>query len=274
MIQIDFPGGTMPALGLGTWQLKDDEATEAVAHALDLGYRHIDTAQVYDNERAVGVGLRTADVDRDAVFLTTKVWRDKLKRRALIASTDDSLRRLDTDYVDLLLIHWPNEDVELAETLDALQEVQHRQRTRHIGVSNFPPALFREALAIAPDLVCDQVEYHPYLAQEPLLDVLRAHEMILTAYSPLARGEVFDESVVREIAETHGKSPAQVVLRWHLQQDRVAAIPKAASAAHRASNFDVFDFALSDDEMAQIHSLAREDGRMIDPDFAPDWDAA
>jgi diketogulonate reductase-like aldo/keto reductase len=274
MIHLDLGDDRMPALGFGTWQLEGDEATEAVAHALDLGYRHIDTAQIYDNERAVGVGLRAADVDRDAVFLTTKVWRDKLKRRALIASTDDSLRRLDTDYVDLLLIHWPNEGVELAETLDALQEVQHRQRTRHIGVSNFPPALVREALALAPGLVCNQVEYHPYLSQEGLLDVVRAHEMILTAYSPLARGEVFDEGVVRELAEAHGKSAAQVVLRWHLQQDRVAAIPKAASAAHRAANFDVFDFALSDDEMAQLHGLARDDGRMIDPGFAPDWDAA
>ena len=216
----------MPALGLGTWQLKGNDATEAVTHALDLGYRHIDTAQMYDNEREVGAGLKAADVDRDAVFLTTKIWRDDLKHRAFIRAADECLRRLDTDYVDLLLIHWPNDDIELKETLDAMQEVQHRQKTRHIGVSNFPPALVRKALDIAPGLVCNQVEYHPYLSQAPLLDVLREHEMILTAYSPLARGEILDEQAVREIAEAHGKSPAQVVLRWHLQQDRVAAIPE------------------------------------------------
>ena len=273
MIQIDLPGGTMPALGLGTWQLKGDAATEAVTHALDLGYRHVDTAQMYDNERAVGAGLKATDVDRDAVFLTTKVWRDDLKYRAFVEAADESLRRLDTDYVDLLLIHWPNEEVELQETLDALQEVQHREKTKHIGVSNFPPALVREALRHAPGLVCNQVEYHPYLSQAPLLDVLREREMILTAYSPLARGEIFGEAAVLEIAETHGKSPAQVVLRWHLQQDRVAAIPKAASAKHREANFDIFDFALSDSEMARLHGLARDDGRMIDPDFAPDWSA-
>ncbi len=274
MIQIDIPGGTVPALGLGTWKLKGKDATEAVTHALDLGYRHIDTAQMYDNERAVGVGLRATDVDRDAVVLTTKVWRDDLSYRDFVDAADESLRRLGTDYVDLLLIHWPNEDVELKETLDAMQEVQHRQKAKHIGVSNFPSALVRDALEIAPGLVCDQVEYHPYLSQETLLDVVRGHGMFLTAYSPLARGEVFDEPVVREIAETHGKSPAQIILRWHLQQDRVAAIPKAASARHREANFEVFDFALSADEMAQIHGLAHADGRMIDPGFAPDWDAA
>ena len=274
MIQIDFPGGAMPALGLGTWQLKGDEATEAVAHALDIGYRHIDTAQMYRNEREVGLGLKSADVDRDEVFLTTKVSHDNLKYRDVIASAEDSLRRLDTDYVDLLLIHWPNKEVDLEETLDAFQEVQHRQKTKHIGVSNFPSALVRRALDIAPGLATDQVEYHPYLSQSPLLEALRAREMILTAYSPLAQGEILDEEVVREIAETHGKSPAQVVLRWLLQQDRVAAIPKAASAQHREANFDVFDFALSDGEMDQLHSLARDDGRIIDPGFAPDWDPA
>ena len=143
MIQIDFPGGSMPALGLGTWQLRGDAATEAVTHALNLGYRHVDTAQIYKNEQAVGDGLKAAAIDRDAVFLTTKVWRDQLKARDVITSTEDSLRRLGTDYVDLLLVHWPNDDVELAETLDAFQEVQHREYARHIGVSNFPSTLVR-----------------------------------------------------------------------------------------------------------------------------------
>lgn len=273
MIYIDIPGGRVPALGFGTWRLDGAEAREAVAHAFQVGYRHIDTAQVYENEREVGDGLRTAGVDREAVFLTTKIWPDRLKRRAVLEAADESLRRLKVDYVDLLLVHWPNPEIELEETLDAFQEVQHRQKTRHIGVSNFPPALLREALAIAPGLITNQVEYHPYLGQSALLEIVREHGMFLTAYSPFVRGEVFGEPAVVEAAEAHGKSPAQVVLRWHVQQERVAAIPKAASAAHREANFDVFDFALSDAEMAAIHALAEEDRRISDPAWGPDWDA-
>ena len=274
MIYLDIPGGRVPALGLGTWMIEGDDAREAVEHALHIGYRHIDTAQAYGNERAVGEGLRAAGVDREDVFLTTKVWRDRLKYRDVIASTDASLRRLGTDYVDLLLIHWPNEEIELEETLGALQEVQHRQKAKHLGVSNFPAALLREALDFVPDLVCDQVEYHPYLDQSALLGVVRERGLFLTAYSPLARGEVLDDDAVREIAEAHGKSPAQVALRWLLQQERVAAIPKASSARHREANFDVFDFALGEDEMARLHGLTRAGGRVVDPGFAPDWDAA
>ena len=273
MLYIDLDDDRVPALGLGTWQLKGNDARTGVAHALDLGYRHIDTAQAYENEKEVGAGLRDADVDRDDVFLTTKIQLGQFHYRDILRTTDDSLRRLKVEYVDLLLLHWPSEDVEMAESLDALQEVQHAGKTRHIGVSNFTPSLVREALHLAPGLVCDQVEYHPYLSQEPLLDVVREHGMFLTAYSPLARGGVMDDDTIREIAETHGKSAAQVALRWLLQQDRVAAIPKASTDAHREANFDVFDFALSDDEMAQLHGLAREDGRIIDPNFAPEWGA-
>lgn len=274
MLHIDIPGGRVPALGFGTWQIEGDAARDAVMHALEIGYRHLDTAQIYGNEHEVGQGLRAAGVDREAVFLTTKVAHDRLHYRDVLRSADESLRRLDTDYVDLLLIHWPNEEVELQETLDAMQEVQHRQKAKHLGVSNFPPALLREALEIAPGLICDQVEYHPYLDQSKLLDVIRERALFLTAYSPLARGEVFDDDTIREVAETHGKSPAQVVLRWHLQQERVATIPKASSPEHRAANFDVFDFALSEDEMARLHGLAHEDGRILDPAWGPDWEHA
>lgn len=275
-IDLDSPsrsGGNdrVPALGLGTYRLEGRAARDGVAHALDLGYRHLDTAQSYGNEADVGQGLRDADVQRDAVFLTTKIWPDRFEYGPLIASTDESLRRLGTDYVDLLLLHWPNDDVELEETLDALQEVQHQGKARHIGVSNFTPSLLRRALEIAPGLACNQVEYHPFLDQRPLLEIVRAHGLFLTAYTPIARNRVADADAVRAIAEAHGKSPAQVTLRWHLQQPRVAAIPKAASAAHREANFDVFDFELSEEEMERIHDLAREDGRLIDPNFAPEW---
>lgn len=273
MIHIDLPGARVPALGIGTWQIEGEAAREAVEHALRVGYRHIDTAQMYGNERAVGEGLRAADTDRDEVFLTTKIGRDRLRYRDVLHAADESLRRLGTDYVDLLLIHWPNEGIELQETLDAFQEVQHRQKTKHIGVSNFPPAMLREALKIAPGLVCDQVEYHPYLDQTELLGEVRERGLFLTAYSPLARGEVLGDAVIREIAEAHGKTPAQVVLRWLVQQERVAAIPKASGPEHREANIDVFDFALSDDEMARLHGLARDDGRILDPAWGPDWEA-
>lgn len=274
MLYIDLDNERVPALGLGTWQLKGDAARTGVVHALDLGYRHIDTAQAYENEAEVGDGLRDADVDRDDVFLTTKIWTGNLRHHDLLRSADDSLRRLKVDYVDLLLLHWPSEEVEMAESLDALQEVQHAGKARHIGVSNYTPSLLREARRLAPGLVCDQVEYHPFLDQSALLEVIREHGMFLTAYSPLARGGVMDDDTLKEIAETHGKSPAQVTLRWLLQQDHVAAIPKASSDKHRTANFDVFDFELSDEEMNRIHGLAREDGRIIDPDFAPDWEHA
>lgn len=271
MIHIDVHGTLVPALGLGTYQLEGPDAQTAVEHALDVGYRHLDTAEMYGNERAVGAGLKASGVERESVFLTTKVWRDNLRYRAFLNAAEASLKRLATEYMDLLLVHWPNERVELAETLDALQEARHRGYARLIGVSNFPPGLLDRALQIVPDLACDQVEYHPFLGQEPLLEVVRAAEMMLTAYSPIARGQVKGEETLKTIGERYGKSSVQITLRWHLQQERVATIPKASTAAHRAANFDVFDFALTDAEMTAIHGLARGE-RLIDPGFAPDWD--
>ncbi|MDX1531056.1 MAG: aldo/keto reductase [Rhodothermales bacterium] len=272
MITIDLDGDRVPALGFGTWRLDGAACRRAVRHALDLGYRHIDTAQAYENEADVGAALHASGIDRERLWLTTKVWYDNLRADAVRRTTDASLRRLRTDYVDLLLVHWPNDDVPLAETLGAFQEVREAGKARHIGVSNFPAGLLREALEIAPGLVNDQVEYHPYLSQERLLGVVRERGLFLTAYSPIARGEVTDDAILREIAEAHGKSPIQVTIRWHLQQDRVACIPKSGTPEHIAANVDVFDFELSEAEMARIHGLARPDGRMIDPDFAPDWE--
>lgn len=272
-MQLSVHGVTIPKLGLGTYKLTGDNATRGVEHALDLGYRHVDTAQVYRNETEVGRGLANSPVDRDDVFLTTKVWHDKLAYADVIASTEESLRDLGTDYVDLLLIHWPNADVDLAETLDAFQQLRADGKTRLIGVSNFPPGMLRRALEIVPDLATNQVEYHPYLDQSDLLGVVDTRAMSLTSYSPLAQGQIFQDDTLAEIAEDHRKSVAQVVLRWHLQQERVFAIPKASSDTHRAGNFDVFDFALSDDEMVRIHGLAQPDGRIVSPGFGPDWNA-
>jgi len=263
-------GARVPALGFGTWRMRGRDARDGVEHALALGYRHVDTARMYENEAEVGAALRASAVPRADVWLTTKVWMEQLRAPDLRRSADASLRDLGTDYVDLLLVHWPNPAIPLAETLGALRAVRDAGKARQIGVSNFPLALLREAFGLEPGLVNDQVEYHPYLAQDALLAELRPRGAFLTAYTPLAKGAVLDDPVIREIASGHGKSPAQVTLRWLVQQGGVAAIPKAASARHREANLAVFDFSLSDDEMARIHGLARGH-RITDPDWGPEW---
>jgi len=269
MIHRTIQGTEIPALGLGTWQFTGAACTEGVEHALDLGYRHIDTAQIYENEEEVGAGLRNAATDRDEIYLTTKVWVENLEPSSVRRSTEESLRRLDTEYVDLLLIHWPSNDVPLERTLDAMMVLRDEGKTREIGVSNFTPSLVRRALDHVP-IICNQVEYHPFLDQDALLDLAEARDLLLTAYSPLARGRVMKDETMQAIAEAHGKTPAQVALRWLLQQDQVAAIPKASSAAHREANLDVFDFELSEDEMDRIFDLAGNE-RLINPSFAPAW---
>ncbi len=263
-------GVQVPALGLGTWELTGDACTEGVAHALSLGYRHIDTAQGYGNEAQVGEGLAKSGVPRDEIFLVTKVKPDNFARDKALASSRESLRQLRTDYVDLLLLHWPNPEVPLAETLGALKELQDAGAVRHLGVSNFSPSLVEEAREHA-DIFANQVEYHPYLGQEALLDQARVQDYMLTAYSPIAQGEVTGDEILKTIGEAHGKSPVQVTLRWLVQQDHVVAIPKASSEKNRVSNFEIFDFELSDDEMARVFALARGE-RMVDPDFSPEWD--
>ena len=272
MTHYDIHGVPVPALGLGTWQITGDAAREAVAHALSLGYRHVDTAQVYKNEAEVGAGLSASGVPRADVFLTTKVWRDNMGAGRLAPSVDESLGRLGTDYVDLLLLHWPNDDVELDQMLEALDGVREAGKARLVGVSNYPPGMLRRALEAVPDLATDQVEYHPFLGQDALLDVARERGMVLTAYSPLAQGDVPADETLAEIGEAHGASAAQVALAWLLGQDRVVAIPKASSATHREGNLAALDVSLSDDDRARIAALPK-DRRLVDPDFAPDWGA-
>ena len=270
MIYVNVQQEKVPALGYGTWQLTGAACVEGVADALAIGYRHIDTAQIYDNEAEVGEGMRRADVERDAIFLTTKVWFDRYTRDTLPPSVDASLRKLGTDYVDLLLLHWPSDEVELEETLEAMRQVQEQGKTRHIGLSNHPPSQVRRAQQHAT-IFCNQVEYHPYLSQDELLSLARQTDHMLTAYSPIARGRVADDPALRAIAEAHGKSVVQVALRWLIQQDHVAAIPKASTPEHRRSNFDIFDFQLSDEQMGRIAAL--DQGlRLGEPAWAPDWE--
>lgn len=263
----------IPALGFGTFQIEDQDARRAVADAIDIGYRHIDTAQIYENEKGVGQGIAASGIDRDDLFLTTKVWIDQFEPDDLLRSTEQSLERLKTDQVDLLLLHWPNPQVDLADTVAGLNEARRRGWTRHIGISNFPTDLIRQAAALSEaPLAVNQVEYHPFLDQSAVKHELDSHGMGLTAYSPLARGRVFKDDTLEQIARRHGRSVSQVALRWLLDQDHVVAIPKASQKQHAADNFGVWDWQLDPQERQAISQLHQPDGRVIDPDFAPDWD--
>jgi 2,5-diketo-D-gluconate reductase B len=271
MIHVEPHGVRIPALGLGTFGLNGRVAERIVGHALDAGYRHVDTAQMYGNEAEVGAAVKRSSVPRDEIWLTTKIWPDRFRADDLLRASEESVRRLGTE-PDVLLLHWPNPDVPLAETVGALNEAKSRGHARHIGISNFTTALIREAVAhSAAPLLVDQVEYHPYLDQSAVLGELKRHGMALIAYSPIGRGAVFRDPVLQRIGAAHGKNPGQVALRWLLQQG-AAAIPRSSREANVEANLAIFDFALSDAEMAEISGLARPDGRMVEPAVAPDWD--
>jgi 2,5-diketo-D-gluconate reductase B len=274
---IDANGARIPAIGLGTMTLLDAVCAQAVETALRLGYRHIDTAERYGNEAAVGEGLqrglRDAGLAREDVFVTTKVYHDKLAAADFERSFDESLRKLKLSFVDLLLIHWPNPKVPLAETLGALCQTKRDGRARHIGVANFTTALLDQAMKITTEpLVTNQIEVHPLLDQSKVLAACRNHGMAVTAYCPLARGKVPGNEVLQRIGKAHGKSSSQVALRYLVEQ-RIIPIPRTANAEHLAANLAIFDFALSPAEMGEIDKLKKPDGRVVNPPHAPRWDA-
>ena len=269
---VEANGAKIPAIGLGTWELRGRTCARIVEQALRLGYRHIDTAQVYENEREVGDGLRASGVRRDDVFVTTKVWTTHFAPNDLERSTKESLVRLRMPEVDLLLLHWPNPHVPLSETLGALAHAKRMGLARHIGVSNFTVALIEEAVKACPDpLVCDQVEYHPYLDQAKVRDACATNGMAVVAYSPVAKGRIKNDETLMRIGRDHRKSPAQVCLRWLVQQN-VSAIPRTSRIERLSENIDIFDFELSRDEMDRIGGLATPKGRLTDFGFAPKWD--
>lgn len=275
MQHVNANGARIPALGFGTFELEPADAQAMVAHALDVGYRHIDTAQMYKNEEAVGRGIAQSGVAREDIFLTTKVWTDQFADGDLQNSVRESLKKLDTDYLDLLLLHWPNPEISLKETLGALNDVREQGLARNIGISNFTTTLIDEAVSQAGvPLATNQVEYHPFLDQKPVLDKLAEHDMALTAYCPLAQGRVFSEPTLDRIGKAHGKNGGQIALRWLIQHGNVVAIPRSTKPEHVASNFEIFDFELTEEEMREVAKLHSEDGRIINPSFAPDWDNA
>jgi len=267
-------GARIPLLGLGTWQLRGRACSRVVEQALRLGYRHLDTAEIYDNERAVGEGLHASGVKRSDVFVTTKIWPSHFAPGELERTARECLVRLRLSEVDLLLLHWPNPQIPLAETLGALGRVRRDGLARHIGLSNFTVALIEEALqATTEPLVCDQIECHPFLDQSKLIAACRRHGMAVIAYAPIARGAVRDDDVLARVGAAHGKSAVQVCLRFLVQQD-IVVIPRTSKVERLAENAAIFDFALSEQEMAEISRLAQRDGRLLDWAFSgqPKWD--
>lgn len=267
---LEAHGMRMPRIGLGTWPMKGAECQAAVESALALGYRHVDTAEMYGNEDAVGAGIAAAGLPRGDVFLTTKIWWDKPNGSAIRRAFDASLARLATPYVDLLLIHWPSPDLDLPDALRALAAIRAEGRAKAIGVSNFPPRLLQRAIAEGVGLACLQVECHLLLDQSKLLGITRAAGMGLTAYSPLAKGENLDLPAVRQVAAKHGATLAQVALAWLLAQDGVAMVPKAASTARQKENLGALALRLDAADLAAL-AAAPKDRRFVNPSFAPDW---
>lgn len=276
MKTITAHGAEIPALGFGTFRMEAPDVLRMVPAALKLGFRHVDTAQIYRNEAAVGEAIAGSGVARAEIFLTTKVWIDNFAPDRFMASVEESLAKLKTDHVDLLLLHWPNGSVPLADQIGALNAVREAGKARHIGVSNYTIALLTQARALsAAPLVTNQVEYHPYLDQSRLMAAMREAGMALTAYYAMADGKVFADPLLAEIAARHHRSIAQIVLRWLVQQEGVVALSKTVSEDRARDNAAIFDFALDEAEMAAIHGLAAPDGRVLKPEgLSPVWDAA
>jgi 2,5-diketo-D-gluconate reductase B len=273
---VEANGARIPAIGLGTMTLMDGVCAEAVKTALRHGYRHIDTAERYRNEAAVGEGLaqglRAAGLKREDVFVTTKVYHDRLAAVDFQRSFDESLQKLKLPFVDLLLIHWPNPSVPLAETVGVLCKAKRDGRARHVGVANFTTALLEQAMKLTSEpLVTNQIEVHPFLDQSKVLAACRKYGMSVTAYCPLARGKAPGNEALERIGKAHGKSSSQVALRYLVQQG-VIPIPRTADPDHLASNLAIFDFTLSDAEMDDIDKLKQPDGRVVNPPHAPQWD--
>lgn len=247
----------IPLLGLGTWKMRGKGCRRSVRSALEMGYRHIDTAEFYRNEKAVGEGVRDSGVPRDEIFLTTKAWSNHFHKEAVQRACRDSLERLGMDTIDLYLMHHPSDSVPLEETLAGMQQLVEDGLTRYIGVSNFSVSLLERARTISDvPILTNQVEYHPFRQRDELLAYCQEQDVILTAYSPLDRGGVMRNRTLKEIGKRHGKSPAQVSLRWLIQKDRVITIPKASSEGHQRDNLNIFDFELSPEEMEEIDHLA------------------
>lgn len=270
---IETHGSKIPALGFGVFRMSDDEVERVVPAAFEAGFRHFDTAQIYQNESALGRALEAAGARRDDLFLTTKVWVDNYSQAKFAASVDQSLERLKVDQVDLLLLHWPADKVPIEKQIEMLNAVHSAGKTRFIGVSNQNVAQMKESVerSSAP-IITNQIEVHPYLDQTAVATAAKAAGVIISAYYGMADGAVPRDPLLISVGQKHGKSAAQVALRWLIQQGFVA-LSKTAKPERVAENFSIFDFELTDEEMSSIAKLARPDGRLVSPPgLAPDWD--
>ena len=267
-------GANIPLLGFGTYGMSGPRLQNVLVAALQEGFRHIDTAQMYQNESDVGAAIRASGVARSAVFVTTKVWVGNYPRPRFMASVEESLRKLQTDYIDLLLVHWPCGGAPIAEQVEGLNRAVSSGKARHVGVSNYSADMMRVASAhLEHPLVTNQVEYHPFLDQTALLGQVASSESSLMAYCGMAVGRVFRTDMLKDIAARNGRTVAQVVLRWLIQQRRVVALSRTENIERIPENTRVFDFALSDEDMAAITQLRTPGSRIVDPPhLAPDWD--
>jgi diketogulonate reductase-like aldo/keto reductase len=267
-------GVAVPTIAIGVFEVEPGETEETVADALAAGYRHVDTAVAYGNEEEVGRGLARSGVDRDEVWVTTKVWMADYAPRDLRASAEASLGRLGIDRIDLLLLHWPPEDAEeLQPALEELQRLRSDGLIRELGVSNFPAYMLRDAVEIAPELFADQVEYHAKLSQREILEVAEEKDLLVEAYAPLggSASDMVEEPVLKEIANAHGASPAQVAIAWLAHQERVVVLPRSTNPDRRRENLAALEIDLTPEETARIEELSERRERNFDPPFAPDW---
>jgi 2,5-diketo-D-gluconate reductase B len=268
-------GAQLPVLGFGTYGMDRGDMLRMLPAALKAGFRHIDTAQMYGNEAEVGECVAQSGLARSEIFITTKVWVSNYPTGRFAASVDESLRKLRSDHIDLLLLHWPGSPVPLADQIGSLNTLVGAGKVRHIGVSNFNRTLMAEAVRLSDvPLVTNQVEYHPFLDQSAVLAGARGAGMAVTAYCPMAIGRVFDEPMLAEIAAHHRKSIAQIVLRWVIQQSGLVALSRTTNPVRLGENVAIFDFELTPSEMAEIHALARPGNRIVNPPgLSPHWDA-
>jgi diketogulonate reductase-like aldo/keto reductase len=268
-------GVEVPTIAIGVFEVEPGETEETVADAIAAGYRHVDTAVAYGNEEEVGRGIKRGGVDRDELWVTTKVWMDDFPPDKLRKSAEASLKRLGIDRLDLLLLHWPPQDGdELKPALEELGRLREDGLIRELGVSNFPGHMLRDALEMTGEIFADQVEYHAKLSQHDLLEVAAEHDLLIEAYAPLggSAGDMVEEPVLKEIAEAHdGASAAQVALAWLAHQDRVVLLPRSTDPDRRRENLAALEIDLTPEETQRIDELSERRERNFDPDFAPDW---
>ncbi|TPQ38190.1 2,5-didehydrogluconate reductase B [Bradyrhizobium guangdongense] len=272
MDHLKTQGISMPKLGLGTFRMQGDACRAAVESALALGYRHIDTAEMYGNEEPIGAAIATARVPRSELHVTTKVWHDNLSPDAIRRAFDASLKKLRLDQIDLYLVHWPSRGANWGAVFETLMKLKEEKRVRAIGVANFTTALLKIAVEdIGAPIACNQIEYHAMLDQSKVLTYLAAKSIPLVAYCPLAQGRVATDPVLAEIGKKHDATAAQVALKWLLDQQGVAAIPKASRRESQQANLDALKITLDDADRKTIAALPK-DKRCVNPGFAPDWD--